>query len=403
MRIRLIVTDLSNTRIGGISRVATEVGRNLVELGHEVSACLLQRDGCEPVPEYAGIKLQYIEPFRSVNPDYPVVEFSRRAFRQSVTDAEQQQIDVIQTFNLNCIGLSKCHRQLKQANVLVVMSCYETIGMDVQAKLSEFRSLPSLKTLVQILGETYLMARHERRYLKLADAIITEDENTLNALAKMGIDPSRVTLIPSGVDVERAQQTRAPEIDTPWSTGGPVIGYIGRVDPRKGVQYLIQAMPQVRERFPQAQLVLAGGSRHGYDAVIRQMIDRLGIGDCVHVLGRVEGDILPYYKLMDRIVIPSLSEGIPITLGEAMASEVPVVVTKLPGVVPFVKPADLVHWADLGSVGSLATAIVESLEDEQTNQRIANALEFIRQHTWRAVAERHAAVYSQQLTQANDS
>ncbi len=400
MRIRLIVTDLSNTRIGGISRVATEVGRNLVELGHDVTACLLQREGCQAVPEFAGIKIEYIEPFRSVNPDYPVVEFSRRAFRQAVADAEQKEIDVIQTFNLNCIGLPKFQRQLQAAGVPVAMSCYETIGMDVAAKLNEFRSLPSLKTLAQILGETYLMTMHERRYIKLADAIITEDANTLSALERMGIDRDKVTLIPSGVDVEQAQRTTAPEIETPWSQGGPVVGYIGRVDPRKGVQYLIQTMTQVQQKFPSAQLVLVGGSRHGYDAVIRQMIEKLGLGGSVHVLGRVEGDILPYYKLMDRIVIPSLSEGIPITLGEAMASEVPVVITKLPGVVPFVQPADLVHWAELGSADSLATAIVQSLEDENSSQRATRALEFIQQYTWRAVAERHADVY-QNLVQMN--
>ena len=397
MRIGFVVTDLSNTRIGGISKVATEVGRNLVALGHEVVAYLLRREGKESPNEYDGIQIRYIEPFRSVNPDYPVVEFSRRAFRQIVEEGKSLGLDAIQTFNLNTIGLSRYHRQLKQQGIPVAMSCYETIGMDVHAKSQEFRSLPSLKTLVQILGESYLMLMHEKRYIKLADAVITEDENTRNALGRMGIDTSKVTLIPSGVDVERAQATVPPALDASWQESGPIIGYIGRVDPRKGVQYLLEAMPAVRQEYPQAQLVLAGGSRHGYDEVIKQMIARLGIADSVHVLGRVEGDILPYYKLMDRIVIPSLSEGIPITLGEAMASEVPVIITKLPGVVPFVKPAELVHWAELGSVESLSAAIIESLGDEQAESRKRRALEFISQYTWRAVARRHAEVYESLL------
>lgn len=393
MRIGLIVTDLSNTRIGGISRVATEVGRNLVQLGHEVTGYILRRDGHEAPDEFDGIKLRYVEPFWSINPDYPVVEFSRRAFQLFLEDSRETEFDVLQSFNLNTTALRLFHRQLKERGIPVVMSCYETIGMDVRAKSQEFRSLPSLKTLIQILGESYLMQFHEKRYLQLADTIITEDENTRSALAEMGIDTSKVTLIPSGVDVERAQATVAPSIDAPWQGRGPVVGYIGRVDPRKGVQYLIESMVQVRRTFPEAQLVLAGGSRHGYDETIKQMILRLKIEDCVHVLGRIEGDILPYYKLMDRIVIPSLSEGIPITLGEAMASSVPVVITKLPGVVPFVKPADLVHWAGLGDAESLGEAIIASLADSNSQERTVRAYEFISQYSWRAVAERHATVY----------
>ena len=62
MRIGLIVTDLSNARIGGISRVATEVGRNLVDLGHDVSAYVLRRDRNDSPAELGGIKLLYVEP-----------------------------------------------------------------------------------------------------------------------------------------------------------------------------------------------------------------------------------------------------------------------------------------------------------------------------------------------------
>ncbi|REK37946.1 MAG: glycosyltransferase family 1 protein [Planctomycetota bacterium] len=393
MRIALVVTDLSNTRIGGISRVATELGRNLVALGHEVVAYLLRRPEAESPSQLDGMQLRYIEPFRTINADYPVVGFSRRAFARLLDDLERESFDVLQSFNLNSIALTQHHRQLAERKVATVLACYETIGMDVWAKWQEFRSSPSLRTLAQIAGESYLMGFHERRYLRLADAIVTEDENTRAALAKMGIDTARVHLAPSGVDVAAAVAANPPEVPTPWREGGPVIGYIGRVDPRKGVQYLLDAVARVRATFPRVQLVLVGGSRHGYDDTIRSVIARHGLEQHVHVLGRVPGEILPYYKLMDLIVIPSLSEGIPITLGEAMASRVPVVITRLPGVVPFVQPADLVHWADIASPASLVEAITTSLQQSDREGQIERAFAFIKQYTWRAVAERHAEVY----------
>ena len=257
-------------------------------------------------------------------------------------------------------------------------------------------SLPSLATGLQVGFEFALAQLCERRYLAAADVLITEDANTAAALSGMGLDADRIRLIPSGVDVERAAASTAPA-GVVQRSAGPLIGYVGRVDPRKGVQFLVQAMAEVRRHHPDVQLLLAGGSRHGYEQAMAEMITRSGLDGCVRMLGRVEGDILPYYKLFDLAVIPSLSEGIPITLGEAMASRVPVVITRLPGVVPFVDPPDLVHWAECGNAASLAESILAALSDPQREARTARARTFIEGHSWAAVARRHEDVYEHTL------
>jgi glycosyltransferase involved in cell wall biosynthesis len=397
MRIAFIVSDLSNTRIGGISRVATETGIHIARLGHEVVAYVLGRPGEKRPEQYRGITLRYIEPFVTLNPDYPIVGFSRRAFARFCDDARKEKFDVIHSFNLNGIGSLAVRKRLENLGIPFVMSSFETIMMDVHAKLTEFRSLPSFKTLLQAAFEVYLAVFFEKRYLQRCSRIITEDENTRQALQAMQIPQDRIRLIPSGVDVEQAAQARPPAIDLLRGRAGPVIGYIGRVDPRKGVQYLITALSHVRRKYPGVVLFLAGGSRHGYDHEIRRLVAEAGLSECVHFLGRIEGDILPYYKLAHVIVIPSLSEGIPITLGEAMASEIPVVITRLPGVLPFIKPADLVHWADMADSTSLAKAMETALGDPQRADRVARALAFIRDHSWEAVARRHLDVYNELL------
>lgn len=393
MRIAFIVSDLSNTRIGGISRVATEMGVRLVNLGHEVVAYVLGRPGVSRPDQYRGIRLRYIEPFATFNPDYPIVGFSRRAFARFCIDAEREKFDVLHSFNLNAIGSLSVRDRLENLKIPHVISSFETIMMDVRAKLTEFRSLPSFKTLLQAMFEAFLAIFYERRYLIHGRRVITEDENTSRALQAMQIPRERIRLIPSGVDVDGAAQSKPPIIDVRQGLAGPVIGYIGRIDPRKGVQYLINAMKRVRDRYPGTVLFLAGGSRHGYDREIRKLIKAAGLTPSVRHLGRIEGDILPYYKLADVIVIPSLSEGIPITLGEAMASRIPVVITRLPGVMPFVKPPDLVHWAEMADVDSLAAAIEVALDDSRRNERVAQAFTFIQNHSWEAVAQRHLEVY----------
>lgn len=395
MKIAFVVTDLSNTRIGGIARVATEVGANLVRLGHDIVAYVLARPRTERLASYRGIELRYVGPFRSLNPDYPVIRFSHQAFARLCRDAEADRFDVVQSFNLNAVGAVAAAQSLVRHALPLVVSNYETLAMDIRAKAAESWSLFSVKTLFQIVFEVLLAVTYERRYLARAHRIITEDENTRRALVRMGLNDQVIRLIPSGVDVEKATQVSAPVLDIRQGRTGPVIGYIGRVDPRKGVQYLIAAMPQILRRFPGAVLFLAGGSRHGYDREIQGLIEQHRLNECVRVLGRVPGDILPFYKLADIIVISSLSEGIPITLGEAMAARVPVVITRLPGVMPFVQPADLVYWAELADARSLADAVIAALSDPQRQRRVEHAFDFIRSYTWEAVTRRHLSVYNE--------
>jgi len=398
MKIAFIVTDLSNIRIGGISRVATEVGANLAALGHEVVAYVLDRRLKDQPDSYRGITLRYIESFPSLNPDYPVLGFSHRAFAKFCADASAEQFDVLQTFNLNGFALTKFRSRLRELNIPCVIASYETIAMDVKAKANEFKTLPSLKTLGQIVFESILAIFYEKKYLKAADNIITEDQNTTNALIAMGMDADKIHLIPSGVDISLADKAVPPKLDIRQGNAGPIIGYIGRVDPRKGVQYLIKAMSKVRRRYPKATLFLAGGSRHGYEEVVQKLITQNDLAHSIKVLGRVDGDILPYYKLADLIVIPSLSEGIPITLGEAMASRIPVVISKLPGVLPYIKPQDLVFWASIGDHDDLAEAIIKALDDPQKEHRTNRARKFIEDFSWESVALQYLSIYSRSLT-----
>jgi glycosyltransferase involved in cell wall biosynthesis len=393
VRIGFIVSDLSNTRIGGISRVATEIGANLVNLGHEVIAYVLHRKGCAHPAEYLGMEIRYVRPFPSINPDYPIAGFSACAFRKFCRDAKGEPFDLIQSFNLNALSYPAHCKEIRGYGIATVLCSFETIMMDVRAKTLEFCDTRSIKIIPQILYETYLALVHERRYLRLADLVITEDVNTANALEKMGIDGGKIRLVPSGVDVERAELVSPPDLDLRQGAGGPVIGYIGRVDPRKGVQYLVAAFQRIRREYPEAILFLAGGSRQGYDETIRGVIERVGLKGSVRLLGRVDGDILPYYKLADVVVIPSLSEGIPITLGEAMASRVPVVITRLPGVVPFIKSVDLVFWAEMADPLSLFRAIREALCDSEREERLTKAFNFIGDYSWRRVTERYLEVY----------
>jgi glycosyltransferase involved in cell wall biosynthesis len=108
----------------------------------------------------------------------------------------------------------------------------------------------------------------------------------------------------------------------------PVVGTVGRLEPQKACDDLLLAMPDVLARYPVAQVVLIGSG--SLESDLRSLAEQLGIADRVTLTGhRDDADSL--YAAMDLYVQPSLWEGLPYALLEAMGRALPVVATDVPG------------------------------------------------------------------------
>jgi glycosyltransferase involved in cell wall biosynthesis len=109
---------------------------------------------------------------------------------------------------------------------------------------------------------------------------------------------------------------------------GTVIGYIGRLSREKGIVYLIYAFQQLLADKPEALLLICGDGP--LKAELLEKVDRLGIADKVFFVGFIS-DVQSALEKMDVFVIPSLTEGMPIVLLEAMALGKPIIATKVGG------------------------------------------------------------------------
>ena len=135
-------------------------------------------------------------------------------------------------------------------------------------------------------------------------------------------------LIPNGVDFNRfACQVPPP---AQFADDRPTLLFVGRIEARKGIPYLLQAYKLVKERVPDARLVIVGegGLKHEY----QQLTAKMQLQD-VHFEGYVTPDCLPgYYQRADVFCSPStVNESFGITLLEAMASHAPAVATSING------------------------------------------------------------------------
>src|SRR2546421_7761289 len=148
-----------------------------------------------------------------------------------------------------------------------------------------------------------------------------------------GVEPRRIKLIPNGVDSDRfAPPTRAERAAARRTLGldegAPIVAFVGRLAPEKGVEVLLDAWRAVkcRPESTGSTLLLAGDGPSAQAYRVRADADLQN----VRFLGKVS-DIREVLYAADMLVLPSLSEGLSNAVLEAMATGLPVVATGIGG------------------------------------------------------------------------
>ncbi|MEO5334886.1 MAG: GT4 family glycosyltransferase PelF [Magnetococcus sp. YQC-5] len=137
-----------------------------------------------------------------------------------------------------------------------------------------------------------------------------------------GADPSRMSVIPNGIDFDLYAHIRPRSTPHP-----PTVGFIGRVVPIKDVKTLLRAMGKLKAVVPDLQVLVMGPTEEDEDYYYEclAMTTYLGLQETVRYLGRVK--VLDYLHQLDVIVLTSISEGQPLVILEAGAAGIPTVAT----------------------------------------------------------------------------
>ncbi len=186
------------------------------------------------------------------------------------------------------------------------------------------------------------------------------------------MSPERLRCIPGGVDVDRiddAVATKRSDIAIP--EGRSIVLWVGRLDPVKGLKTLIDAFATVVSECD-ASLVLVGDGDD--EQTVRRSVERNRLGDRVHLLGRRD-DVAGLLKLADVFVLPSLTEGMPNALLEAMAAGRAVVTTDVPGCRDLVTHEQTGLVVEPGNAAQLSAAIVRLLRDRGLADRLGRCAE----------------------------
>jgi glycosyltransferase involved in cell wall biosynthesis len=149
-----------------------------------------------------------------------------------------------------------------------------------------------------------------------------------------------------------------------------VLGLGARLSSVKGLTYLLKALPEVIRQFPTVVLVIAGDGPLEED--LKAEADSLGVEDHVEFVGP-RTDMAELLKTFDLYILPSVSEGLPMVLLEAMAAGCPIVATGVGGVPSAIEDGVSGLLAPPRDPAALAAVITRALGDEPLRRRMALA------------------------------
>jgi D-inositol-3-phosphate glycosyltransferase len=276
-----------------------------------------------------------------------------------------------------------------------------------------FHTLGAMKNAVAataLWGESDERVRIEGQLLREADAIVAATPlDRAQMQFHYNVDAERVVVIPCGVDTAtfrpQAQADARLRLGLDQSGRDKLVLFVGRIEPLKGLDTLLQAMKRLTadaEVGRRVQLVVVGGDAHagadqwgGEERRLRAMVDELGLGDAVRFIGsRPQAQLPLLYSAADVVAVPSHYESFGLVALEAQACGVPVVASKVgglqytieDGVSGFLEPWDCPEaFAD--RIKQLVQH--EGLREEMGARAIANA----RAYAWPRIADRVLGLY----------
>lgn len=257
--------------------------------------------------------------------------------------------------------------------------------------------------VVQTLHYPWLMGSPKHRVplfrsLGAVDHVITVSQAQRRTYERIGVPAASMTTVPNGIrprgpgpgrDAARAALGLGPD--------QPVVLSVGRLTVMKGHVHLLDAVPGLVRRFPDLAVVVLG--RGHLESRLRAQAEALGVQDAVHLTGQ-RSDARQLLDAADVFVLPSLHEGMPLVLLEAMDAGLPVVATRVIGSEEVVVEGETGLLVRPRDAGALEVALAELLADPHRRAELGRngRRRFVRGFTSGRMAADTLAVYERVLS-----
>ena len=236
------------------------------------------------------------------------------------------------------------------------------------------------------------------KVLSHADVIISPSEYYIDESRVLGKYRDKIVVIPNGVnvkdfDIDHSKEECREKLDLPLDD--EIILFLGSLNPHKGPDVLLKAMPKILKNIPNARLVFVGDG--GMRGKLEMLSKKLDVEKHIKFVGFVEESTKPlYYRAADVFCLPSVmkSEVFPIVLLEASASGMPMVVSDLDTFKCIIEDGYNGLFTKRRDENNLADAIIYLLENEDVGEKMGkNGRKKVEDYSWERIAEETEKVY----------
>ncbi|MDI6704371.1 MAG: glycosyltransferase family 4 protein [bacterium] len=240
---------------------------------------------------------------------------------------------------------------------------------------------------INYLEKSGLLRRTCLFILRRVCRVIAVSNSLKHKMVEIGISSCKITVIPNGVNLQNFKPRKRDKV-------GFQLLWVGRLIEEKGVVFLIEALKWVNEEIPHTKLILIG------EGELKERLKRLSRHLALYnvdFMGEVSHSVISgYMESADLFILPSLQEGLPLALLEAMAMGLPVIATSVGGI------KDVVIHEKTGILippkkpRLLAEKIIYLLKDEDLRKKIGeNGRRRVEEHfTWDRIVKDTSRVYN---------
>ena len=374
MRICLISREFPpDTGFGGIATFAKHLAYGLKDLGHDVVVISMVKDGeaAKTVTEY-GITVHRVEPYEiegelgAVSMCMPVSRFVLRAtsalWYKFFEVHEEKPFDVVDTPELLAEGL--------------VPAITKAVPLLIRLYTPHSKFMAEGLHNVSPTFDHQFVAMLERIAMRCADVITSPSEDLADFVANdMNYPREQIQIVRNPIDPE----VFAPQGEVAIAPDGrKTVLFVGRLEERKGVRYLVEAIPMIAKRYSNVRFIIIGddtvyasGGKTSMLALIKELLSASGCLPLVQFIDRVPLTSLPdYYRSADVCVVPSVYDNSPYTCLEAMSCGRAVIGSFAGGTREYMTDGESGLLVPPRDPSAIADAVVRILSDEKEQKRL---------------------------------
>jgi len=358
---------------GGQERYVYNLSKYLIKMGHEVHIITSNYPKSKRYDIIDGISVErYTCLFRPLrNPITPGLLGIRKKIKK---------YDIVHTHNEHSFAAMVAAYFRKKTNIPLILTCHGQLRFGNNLA-DQFERVYS-----RMIG---------KKILNSADSIVTLSDSDADYVSSFNIDRDKICVLPNAIDT-KALSTRDNDGDNiveNYKLKETTILFVGPVIQRKGVQYLLKSILNLsREEHREVTFLIVGDG--DYLEKAKSFVAKYKLKRFVRFTGRVsQEELLHYYKAADIFVLPSLSEGLPTTILEAMYFDLPVVATDIPGVKDHFK--DVAILVPPRDEKSLTEAIIKLIDAPNLRRKLSRRGKelIVHRYIWKKVAEKYEELY----------